>query len=129
MPSQRDTTHRRPPVHRLIAVQAAVGAGAAALAGATGGSEAAAAAALGALAALVPQAWFAWRVFRRDVIEGGAATMLRAMYLGEAVKLAAIAVILVGIFRLWPGVPPLPLVLTFVAVQTVHWLAPLLLES
>lgn len=114
---------------RLIAAQAIVGGGATALVAGAVGPAAALAAALGALAALLPQAWFAWRVFRRGVIEGGAATMLRAMYLGEAIKLAAIAVMFVGIFRLWPAVPPLPLLLTFVAVQTVHWFAPLLLES
>ena len=55
--------------------------------------------------------------------------MLRAMYVGEAVKLAAIVLVFVGIFRAWPEVPPLPLFLTFVAVQAVHWFAPLLLDS
>ena len=129
MPSQSDPTQRTPRVRRLVAAQAAAGAAVALIAGVVAGRAAAQAALLGALTGLVPQAWFAWRVLRRDVLEGGAATMLRAMYLGEAFKLAFIAVMFVGIFRLWPAVPPLPLLLALIAVLAVHWLAPVLLQQ
>lgn len=129
MAPQTGSNPGRPPVHRLIAAQAAIAALAVLVSAALGGGAAALAAAAGGLTAVLPQAWFAWRVFRRGVIEGGAGAMLRAMYLGEAVKLAAIAVLFVGIFQAWPEVPPLPLLLTFVAVQAVHWFAPLLLET
>jgi ATP synthase protein I len=103
---------------------AALGTG---LAFALGGRNPAAAAALGGLACLLPSAWFAWRVFGADPSDPN--SMLGAMYLGEAVKLAAIALAFAAIFRFWPDVPALPLVLTFIAVQTVHWFAPLLVEQ
>jgi len=119
----------QPCLGRLIAAYVAVAGIAVAVAGLLGSATSVAAAALGGLAGVVPQAWFAWRVLRRGVLAGDAQGMLRAMYWGEAVKLAAVAVILVGIFRYWPTVPPLPLLATFVAVQAVHWATPLLLES
>lgn len=101
---------------------------AATLAGVLAGPPAAASAALGGTACLLPQAWFAWRVL--VVGRGGdAGRMLRALYWGEAVKLALIAVLLIAIFRTWPAVPPVPLVLGFIAVQAVHWFTPLLLDS
>ncbi len=114
---------------RLMLTYAGVAAAAIAIAAGVGGRAQGVAAALGATAALAPQAWFAWRVLRRRVLASDAATMLRAMYFGEAVKLAAIVLILAGIFRYWPAVPPLPLLLTFVAVQAVNLVAPLLLEA
>lgn len=126
MSSQQHMTQRRPRIHRLIAAQALIGLGAAVIAAGIAGREAALAAALGALTCLLPQAWFAWRVFGRG-LEGDAGAMLQTMYRGEAAKLAAIVVLFVAIFRLWPEVPPLPLVLSFIAVQSVHWFAPLLL--
>lgn len=114
-------------VRRLLAAQAGVTAIAVGIAFALGGRASAAAAALGGLTCLLPGAWFAWRVFGADPSDPNA--MLRALYRGEGAKLAAIAVAFVAIFRGWPEVPPEPLVLTFVAVQTVHWFAPLLLEQ
>ena len=114
-------------VRRLLAAQAAVVFAAVAIAWAAAGREAALAAVLGGLVSLVPQAWFAWRVFAADPADPGA--MLRALYRGEGIKLAAIALGLVAIFRAWPEVPPLPLILTFIAVQLAHWLAPLLLDG
>jgi len=114
------------PVRRLLWAQAGMAALAAAIAGAAGGPPAALAAVLGGLTCLVPQVWFAWRVFAAD--PGQPAAMLGALYVGEGLKLVAIAVAFVAIFRVWPAVPPLPLILAFIAVQTVHWFAPLLLE-
>lgn len=129
MPSSRERPVRsRPRVLRLIAAQAGVLAAAGTLAGALGGRPAALSALLGGTACLLPQAWFAWRVLGAGH-EGDAGRMLRALYWGEAVKLALVAVLLIAIFRAWPAVPPVPLVLGFIAVQTVHWFAPLLLES
>lgn len=126
--SQQRSERSRPRVLRLISAQATVLAAAAALAGALAGPPAALAAALGGAACLLPQAWFAWRVLVAGA-EGDAGRMLRALYWGEGVKLALIVVLLIAIFRAWPAVPPVPLVLGFVAVQTVHWFTPLLLDS
>lgn len=124
---QSDSPGRLRRVRRLLAAQAGVAGIATAIAFAIDGEIAAAAAALGGLTCLLPGAWFAWRVFGADPSDPNA--MLRALYRGEGVKLAAIAVAFVAIFRGWPDVPPAPLVLTFIAVQTVHWFAPLLLEQ
>lgn len=118
----------RPRVLRLLSASAAVLAAAAGVAGVLAGSPAATAAALGGTACLVPQAWFAWRVLIAGR-GGDAGRMLRALYWGEAVKLALIVVLLIAIFRIWPAVPPVPLVLGFIAVQSVHWFTPLLLDS
>lgn len=126
--SQERPARSRPRILRLISAQAAVLLAATALAGALGGPPAALSAALGGTACLLPQAWFAWRVLAAAA-GGDAGRMLRAMYRGEAVKLALIAALLVVIFRAWPAVPPVPLILGFIAVQTVHWFTPLLLES
>lgn len=123
-----DSSRVRPRIDRLAAAYAAVALAATALAGVLGGVEAALAAALGGGVAAAAQAWLAWRVLRRRVLASDAQGMLRALYWGEAVKLAAVAVMLLVIFRYWPGVPALPLIATFVVLQAVHWCSPLLLE-
>lgn len=115
------------PVRRLLLAQAVIAVVAAAVGWIAGGQPAGMAAALGGLTCLVPQVWFAWRVFAAD--PGKPAAMLGALYVGEGLKLVAIAVAFMAIFRVWPEVPPLPLILAFIAVQTVHWFAPLLLEQ
>lgn len=115
------------PVRRLLLAQGGIAAVAVATAWLAGGQPAAIAATLGGLTCLLPQVWFAWRVFAADPAKP--ASMLGALYVGEGVKLASIAVAFVAIFRVWPEVPPLPLILAFIAVQTVHWFAPLLLEQ
>ena len=115
------------PVRRLLFAQAGIGLVAVGIAWFAGGRPAAMAAALGGLTCLLPQVWFAWRVFAADPAKPTA--MLGALYLGEGLKLASIAVAFMAIFRVWPEVPPLPLILAFIAVQTVHWFAPLLLEQ
>lgn len=127
MPSRATTVTRRRLVGRLVLAQGMVLAVAAATAGAVGGRDAALAGILGGLACLVPQTWFAWRVFRVGAGDPPHA-MLAAFYQGEVVKLALVAIALVTIYRAWPQVPLAPLVLTFIAVQVVHWFAPLLLE-
>ncbi len=128
MPSQHPPTRPRPRIARLVAAQFAAGLIATALAGLLAGAQAALATGLGALAGWLTHGWCAWRALG-PASRGDAHTMLRALYRGEAIKLAAIAVFLVGVFRLWPGVPALALVLGLIAVQVVHLLAPLLLES
>lgn len=127
MSTGRFAETRRRRVGRLVAAQAGVIALAVAFSAALAGREPALASLLGGLSCLLPQAWFAWRVFR--VTPGSSPqAMLAAFYQGEMVKLALIVVVLIVIFRAWPEVPPVPLVLTFIAVQAVHWFAPLLLE-
>ena len=127
MSSRRTAVTRRRAVGRLAAAQAAVLAVAATISGVAGGRDAGLASVLGGLACLVPQTWFAWRVFRVGAGDSPRA-MLAAFYQGEVVKLALVAIALVTIYRAWPQVPLAPLVLTFIAVQAVHWFAPLLLE-
>lgn len=127
MPTRRTAETRRRLLGRLIAAQAAVILAAIAVGGALGGRESALASMLGGLTCMLAQAWFAWRVFRVGPGDPPHA-MLAAFYQGEVAKLTLIVVVLIVIFRAWPQVPLAPLVLTFVAVQVVHWFAPLLLE-
>lgn len=128
MPSQHAPSRSQPRIVRLVAAQFAVGLIATALSALLAGAQAALATGLGAFASWLTHAWFAWRALG-PASRGDAHTMLRALYRGEAIKLAAIAVFLVGVFRLWPEVPALALVLGLIAVQVVHLLAPLLIES
>ncbi len=127
MNAQPRGASRLRPVRRLLLAQAGTGGVAVAIAWFAAGHSAAVAAALGGLTCLLSQLWFAWRLFAADPAKPTA--MLGALYIGEGVKLASIAVAFVAIFRVWPEVPPLPLILAFIAVQTVHWFAPLLLEQ
>lgn len=127
MPSRTSAEARRLLVGRLAGSQAIVVLAATATSAVAGGASWALASALGGLACLLPQTWFAWRMFRAGPGDPPR-VMLAAFYQGEMVKLAGIVVILVAVFRAWPAVPLAPLVLTFIAVQAVHWFAPLLLE-
>lgn len=127
MSSRTTAEVRRRLVGRLAGTQAAVILVAAAISATAGGRAAALASTLGGLACLLPQTWFAWRMFRAGPGDPPR-VMLAAFYQGEMVKLALIVVMLVAIFRAWPAVPLAPLILTFIAVQAVHWFAPLLLE-
>lgn len=127
MPTGRTAEIRRRLVARLVAVQAGIVLLAAAISAGFGGREAALASMLGGATCLLAQTWFAWRMFRVGPGDPPRA-MLAAFYQGEMVKLALIVIVLVAIFRAWPQVPLAPLVLTFIAVQAVHWFAPLLLE-
>lgn len=111
----------------LLAAQVAVVMLAMAVAAVAGGGTAAMAAGLGGCAYLIPHAWFAWRVLGADPNDPDA--ILRALYRGEAIKLGATVLAFAAIFTWWPQVPPLPLMLTFIAVQLVHWLTPVLLEQ
>lgn len=123
--SAGQTSGARHRLGRLILAQAGACAAAVAIAWVLGGRSAALAAALGGLSCLIPSAWFAARVFAAERSEPGA--MLRALYWGEGVKLVGIALLLVGIFRLWPQVPAPALIMGLIAVQAAHWFAPLLL--
>jgi ATP synthase protein I len=127
VPNRTSAEVRRRWLGRMAGSQALVVLVATAISAAVGGPEWALASALGGLACLLPQTWFAWRVFRARPGDPPR-VMLAAFFQGETVKLALVVVILVVIFRAWPAVPLAPLVLTFIAVQAVHWFAPLLLE-
>lgn len=127
VPTRSSAEARRSLVARLAGSQALVILAATAISAGVGGASWALAGALGGLACLLPQTWFAWRMFRAGPGDPPR-VMLAAFFQGEMVKLALIVVILVAIFRAWPAVPLAPLVLTFIAVQAVHWFAPLLLE-
>jgi len=114
-------------VRRLAGLQAGVILAAVAISAVAGGASPALASALGGAACMLPQTWFVWRMFRAGPGDPPH-VMLAAFYQGEMVKLALIVVILIAVFRAWPEVPLAPLMLTFIAVQAVHWFAPLLLE-
>lgn len=95
-----------------------------ALAWALGGRATAISALLGGLIGFLPNALFAW-VFGRKDPRKSAGQVVRAFYFGEILKLLITALLFVIVFHL-PGILPLPLFATFIAVMAVFWFALLL---
>ena len=104
----------------LIAMQAGIGAIAAALWLALSGPLPAAAAAAGALIAIVPTAYYAAQVFSKP--PGTAPRrVLRAFYIGEAVKLILTAALFMIALQ-WLSGHFLPLLTTFAAALSTYWI-------
>ncbi|RLK46504.1 ATP synthase protein I [Alkalispirillum mobile] len=85
------------------------------------GPKAAAAAFTGALIAMLPGLYFAGKVFSKPP-EADPRSMLGAFYFGEAVKLILTAALFIIALQ-WFGGVFLPLITTYVAALSVHWLA------
>ncbi|WP_421622020.1 ATP synthase subunit I [Alkalilimnicola ehrlichii] len=85
------------------------------------GPKAAAAAFAGALIALLPGLYFARKVFSKPP-GADPRSMLGAFYFGEAVKLILTAALFIIALQ-WFGGVFLPLITTYVAALSVHWLA------
>ena len=91
---------------------------------ALGGEKQAISALLGGLIGFLPNLVFAFLFGRRD--PGRSANqVVKAFYLGEAVKLALTALLFVIVFHL-PGISGLPVFIAFAAVMTVFWFSLLL---
>jgi len=74
---------------------------------------------LGGMVGFLPNAVFAF-LFGRNDVGKSANQVVRAFYVGEAIKLALTAVLFITVFQL-PGIQALPLFIAFVAVMTVFW--------
>lgn len=96
------------------------------MAWALGGQIQAMSALLGGLIGFLPNVLFAVVSGRKDPRKT-AGQVVRALYFGEALKLFLTALLFVIVFQL-PGIFPLPLFLTFLAVTVGFWFA-LLLNS
>ena len=80
---------------------------------------------LGALICLIPNAYFARRVFKhRGAL--AAQEIVRAFYVGEAIKLALTAGLFALVFIHIKPLDVLMLFVGFVAVQAAVWLTPIL---
>jgi ATP synthase protein I len=83
-------------------------------------------AAVGGLAAFLPNLYFAIKFGRPDP-KKSAQDVLKAFYVGEAVKLALTALLFALVFQI-PGILVIPMFVGFIAVIMVFWFA-LLMRS
>ncbi|UYG07747.1 ATP synthase subunit I [Halomonas sp. M4R1S46] len=118
---------KRPSVRRLLLVQVAVVGLATALAAGSGGAPAALSALLGGMVAFLPNAYFAWRVFRyqgarhsRNIVNG--------FYRAEAGKFGLTAALFTLVFITVPPSNPAFFFGAYVVTLFVHWLGPWLLR-
>ncbi|MFM8333321.1 MAG: ATP synthase subunit I [Candidatus Methylumidiphilus sp.] len=95
-----------------------------AMAWALGGEPHAVSALLGGLVGFLPNVLFAL-VFGRKDPRKTAGQVVRAFYFGETIKLFFTASLFVAVFQL-PGIMPLPVFATFLAVMAGFWFALLL---
>lgn len=91
------------------------------------GGHAASSAALGGLTCLLPQSYFALKLFKYQGARA-ARQIVNAFYKGEAMKLV-LSVLLFAFAFAWFKVKPLPFFIGFISVQSVIWLAPLLITK
>ena len=115
---------QQPPVHRVIVAQLALSV-ALALAMLPLGTVFALSSLLGGLCCSLPNAYFVWRAFRYRGARS-AKLIVSSFYRGEAGKLVLTSVGFILVFTLVKPLEPLALFGTFIAVQAVSWLAPVL---
>ena len=115
----------RPPVTRLLAVQLVV-ALLSALIASLWSLAAAIDALLGGVIALIPQAVFSWMTFRHR----GARKINSSVHLllvGATVKFGLTVVLFAAVFIAVQPSNPISLLCAYIAVLSVHWLAPWLM--
>ncbi len=111
-------------VRRVLQLQVLVTVVAVALAWSLGGARQGGSALLGGLIGFVPNLVFALLFGRNDPTKS-AQQVVRALYLGEALKLGLTALLFVIAFNL-PGISALPLFIAFAGVTAVFWFSLLL---
>jgi ATP synthase protein I len=79
----------------------------------------------GGLAGLIPEAIFAFLLFKNSGARA-AKSIVQGFYFGETLKIITTVVILAVIFKYFT-VQPLALLLGYIFIQIVHWLSPLIL--
>jgi ATP synthase protein I len=84
-------------------------------------------AALGGLVSIIPNAYFAWVVFRFQGAKS-ARKIVNSLYKGEAVKLL-LTFVLFGLVFAYVPIKPLAFFLTYIVVQMVYWFAPLIFDN
>jgi ATP synthase protein I len=77
---------------------------------------------LGGIAAILPNALFVLWLFAQ-IKPSESQQMMKAFYIGEIIKLVAMAAILVAAFR-WLGSQPQAVLLGFVIALFLYWLTP-----
>lgn len=118
---------QRPQVKRLLLAQLAVVALLSALAGIGFGVSGAASAAMGGLVAFLPNAFFAWRVFRYQGARYSRA-IVNSFYRAEAGKFGLTAVLFTLVFIAVPPSNPTFFFGAYVVTLFVHWLGPWLVK-
>ncbi|MDR5866533.1 ATP synthase subunit I [Halomonas koreensis] len=118
---------KRPSVRRLLLVQLAAVCLMTLLAGGSGGGPSALSAWLGGMVAFLPNAFFAWRVFRH---QGARHTrnIVNGFYRAEAGKFGLTAALFTLVFIAVPPSNPAFFFGAYVVTLFVHWLGPWLLR-
>jgi F0F1-type ATP synthase assembly protein I len=89
------------------------------------GGRYAAASTLAGMVVLIPSGWFAWRVVAKDGRDEDAVDVARRLLGSGIAKLLLMAGLLVVTF-VWFRPEPVAFFATLIALQAVHWCAPLL---
>lgn len=113
--------------YRLIALQAGA-AGVISAAWILAGLVFAASAFLGGVVAVLPNFYFAIRFFAHTSPRH-ADHIIRTFYWGEVTKLLFSAALAVAIFKLWPGITPLPFFSGFIAAYFGLWFTPFVMRK
>jgi len=82
---------------------------------------------LGGVVCFLPNLYFAWESFRHQGAQA-AKQIVRSFYKAEAVKFGLTAVLFSLVFALVRPLNPIYFFLTYVVVQVVHWLSPLVIK-
>lgn len=82
---------------------------------------------LGGVVCFLPNLYFAWESFRHQGAQA-AKQIVRSFYKAEAVKFGLTAVLFALVFALVRPLNPIYFFLTYVVVQVVHWLSPLVIK-
>ena len=93
----------------------------------TQGNLAAKSAALGGLVHVLPSWLFAHKLFRYAGAQQ-AKQILKSLYLGEAIKLILTLVLFAMVF-IYIKIDAVAFFLTFLLIQTVFWIAPLMIKT
>ena len=82
---------------------------------------------LGGMICVIPSAVFAFFVFRHRGAQA-AKKIVTALYVGEALKYALTLALFAAVFICVAPIAALPFFMTFIIVQLLHWLAPLVMK-
>ena len=118
---------KRPKVIRIVGLQAAATLLISLAALFSGDKTLAYSALLGGLVCVLPNVYFAWLMFR-NMGASAAKEVVRSFYKAEAVKFGLTVVLFALVFIVVRPLNPISFFLTYAVVQSVHWLAPLVMK-
>lgn len=112
---------------RLLTCQLGITAFMAAISVFVAGPGAAFSAMLGGVVSIVPNACFAWSVFRYQGAKA-AKKIVNGLYKGEAMKIALSLILFALVFAFFQ-IKPIVFFVTYILAQMVFWFAPLIFDN